>query len=213
MYYNTVTPALKEVLEKLMQAPIFDPFRLVGGTSLSLQLGHRESVDIDLFTDEQYASINFEQIDSYLKSNFGNVKSTEGILTGMGKSYHVELNEEVVKLDVFYSNEKFIQPVLLKNGIRLATMEEIIAMKLDVVAGGGRKKDFWDLHELTAKYSLQDMLTLHKERNPYNHDEELITHNFSQFEKADQDYDPVCLRGKYWELIKLDLMDFVKGVG
>ena len=37
----------------------FTPFRLVGGTSLSLQLGHRMSDDIDLFTDDPYDSFNF----------------------------------------------------------------------------------------------------------------------------------------------------------
>jgi hypothetical protein len=48
MYWNTVTPLLKNVLLDLMQSAIFDEFRLVGGTSLSLQLGHRMSVEIDL---------------------------------------------------------------------------------------------------------------------------------------------------------------------
>ena len=51
LYYNTVNNLLKETLELLMKAPIFNDFRLVGGTSLSLQLGHRMSIDIDLFTD------------------------------------------------------------------------------------------------------------------------------------------------------------------
>lgn len=51
LYYNTVTPLLREILDKLMRAPELSLFRLVGGTSLSLRLGHRESVDIDMFTE------------------------------------------------------------------------------------------------------------------------------------------------------------------
>ena len=51
LHWNTVKPILKEVLTVLMQSSFFDPFRLVGGTSLSLQIGHRMSDDIDLFTD------------------------------------------------------------------------------------------------------------------------------------------------------------------
>ena len=43
-------------------------FRLVGGTGLSLYRGHRESVDIDLFTDAPYDSIDFDKIDSFLRS-------------------------------------------------------------------------------------------------------------------------------------------------
>ncbi|MGB3452693.1 MAG: nucleotidyl transferase AbiEii/AbiGii toxin family protein [Moheibacter sp.] len=41
---------------------------MVGGTALSLQLGHRTSVDIDLFSDLEYGSIDFKVIDTFLKS-------------------------------------------------------------------------------------------------------------------------------------------------
>ncbi len=51
--YNTVTPLLRSILETLMQADVFNDFRLVGGTALSLYRGHRMSVDIDLFTDAE----------------------------------------------------------------------------------------------------------------------------------------------------------------
>jgi len=53
-----------------MRAKEFEAFRLVGGTSLSLQIGHRESVDIDLFSDLTYGSIDFNVIDSYLDKEF-----------------------------------------------------------------------------------------------------------------------------------------------
>ena len=65
LFYNTVNPILKSSLETLMNSEIFNDFRLVGGTSLSLQLGHRISVDIDLFSDVEYGSLDFEAIDGY----------------------------------------------------------------------------------------------------------------------------------------------------
>ena len=43
LQYQTVTPQLKSALDWLMSEEIFNAFRLVGGTALSLQLGHRES--------------------------------------------------------------------------------------------------------------------------------------------------------------------------
>ncbi|MFW5656196.1 MAG: nucleotidyl transferase AbiEii/AbiGii toxin family protein [Bacteroidota bacterium] len=58
LFYNTVTPALLKILKLLMSNDLFRPFRLVGGTSLSLQFGHRKSVDIDLFTRNEYDSID-----------------------------------------------------------------------------------------------------------------------------------------------------------
>ena len=53
------------------------------------------------------------------------------------------------------------------------------------------------------------MLSLHQERYPYTHDEELILNNLINFELADDDFDPICLRGKYWEFIKEDIVDVV----
>jgi len=62
MYWNTVTLTLQQLLRTIMKSPLFDQFCLVGGTSLSLQMGHRFSVDIDLFTDVEYGSIDFDSI-------------------------------------------------------------------------------------------------------------------------------------------------------
>lgn len=73
LYYNTVNELLKQSLLSLMSVREFESFRLVGGTSLSLQLGHRISVDIDLFTDVTYGSIDFNALESCLKEKFAHV--------------------------------------------------------------------------------------------------------------------------------------------
>jgi hypothetical protein len=54
----------------------------------------------------------------------------------------------------------------------MATIEEIIAIKVDVIQRGGRRKDFWDLHGLLESYSINQMIELHEQRYPYNHDKE-----------------------------------------
>ena len=69
LHYNTVTPLLREILSMLMAEPLFNPFRLIGGTNLSLRLGHRKSIDIDLFTDAQYESLDFSQYEIFLYNN------------------------------------------------------------------------------------------------------------------------------------------------
>lgn len=56
------------------------------------------------------------------------------------------------------------------------------------------------------------MLELHRMRHTYSHDKELILRNFIDFDHADDDFDPVCLRGKYWEFIKEDIEEAVKGL-
>ena len=67
LQWNTVAPILKNVLNDIIAEQIFNPFRLVGGTSLSLQLGHRMSIDIDLFTDADYGSIDFKAIRAFFE--------------------------------------------------------------------------------------------------------------------------------------------------
>ena len=70
LHWETVTPLLKEVLGILMSEKIFIPFRLVGGTNLSLRYGHRLSVDIDLFTDVEYGSLDYRIFEKFLCEHF-----------------------------------------------------------------------------------------------------------------------------------------------
>ncbi len=209
MYYNTVNKLLKDSLQILMASEVFKDFRLVGGTSLSLQLGHRMSIDIDLFSDAVYGSIDFTELDHFLRSAFKYVDSSNDLDPAMGKSYLVGTDKvNTVKLDIYYT-DTFIRPILTVDAIRLATIEEIIAMKKDVVQRGGRKKDFWDLHECLPNYGIDKMLELHEERYPYGHDRDLILKNFIEFTSADDDFDPICLQGKYWEFIKEDIEEAI----
>lgn len=208
LYYNTVNDLLKNNLITLMNAPIFENFRLVGGTALSLQIGHRESIDIDLFSDADYGTINFEEIEAFLRATFNHVNSLN-VPPALGKSYFIGDDEvNTIKLDIFYT-DSFIQPFVEEDGIRMATIEEIIAMKVDVIQRGGRKKDFWDLHDLLDSYSINQMIELHEKRYPYDHNEELIIKNFTLFDQADDDFDPVCFKGKYWEFIKEDFEEII----
>ena len=210
LYYNTVDDLLKNCLKILMSASLLQNFRLVGGTSLSLQIGHRKSVDIDLFSDATYGSIDFKEIENYLKSTFPYIDSFSDLGPAMGKSYSIGTGEKnVVKLDLYYTDGFIQQPIIADDNIRLATVEEIIAMKVDVVQRGGRKKDFWDLHTVLDHYSIEKMLELHLLRYPYGHDKDLIIKNFTNFRLADGDFDPICLHGKYWDFIKDDIKESV----
>jgi hypothetical protein len=192
-----------------MQNEVFSSFRLVGGTALSLQLGHRKSVDIDLFCDLPYGEISFEEIDDYLLSTFSIVDFSKTD-AAIGRSYFVGNDKSgLIKLDVFYT-DKFIFPFVEEEGIRMATLSEIAAMKVDVIQRIGRKKDFWDLHELLKYMPIEEMINLHQLRYPYNHSREHILGNFVNFNDADDDFNPICLHGKYWEFIKSDFEELIK---
>lgn len=211
LHYNTINELLKNSIFILMNSPIFKPFRIVGGTALSLQIGHRESIDIDLFSDLEYGRINFDEIDNFLKHNFNYVTSNS-ILPAIGKAYIIgEHQQKTIKLDIYYT-DPFIFPQVEIDNIRMASIEEIIAMKMEVIQRGGRKKDFWDLHELLQKYTIPQMLKYHKQRYPYTHDRIQIIQNLTNFENAEDDLNPICLKGKYWEFIKDDFQEIISNL-
>lgn len=168
------------------------------------------SIDIDLFTDIDYGIINFDLIEDVLNQEFQKVDVTgAGILPGIGKSYFVSnKNTESLKLDIYYTDE-FIDQCVIKDNIRMASPAEILAMKIEVVQNTGRKKDFWDLHELLNKFDIYQMLNLHEKRYPYTHNKDLIIENLINFTEAEEDFNPNCLLGKYWELIKEDFIELV----
>ena len=210
LYFNTVTPLLKSILEDLMHAEEFSSFRLVGGTALSLYYGHRMSVDIDLFSDAEYGSLDFKAIDSYLQSQYTYVDSFSIEPIGMGKSYYVGNNDkDNIKLDLFYT-DPFIDEIQQFGILRLASKAEITAMKLDVIQRTGRKKDFWDIDQLCQNFNINEMFALHEKRYPYVHDRKLLIEKFTDFTLADDDFEPICLRGKHWELIKLDMIYLIE---
>lgn len=207
LHWNTVSPLLKEILLDLMQEEIFSPFRLVGGTALSLQIGHRMSVDIDKFTNADYGSINFDCIRNFFKNKYAFYSSSPINIVAFGTYFKVGYSEkDCIKVDLYYTDD-FVFEELVVDTVRMASIEEIIAMKLDVVLRGGRKKDFWDLHYFLKSIPFDEMILYFQKRYPYNDDFIKIKTMIVDFTAADLDFEPNCLLSKNWELIKLDFME------
>ena len=83
-------------------------------------------------------------------------------------------------------------------------------MKFDIIARGGRKKDFWDVHELLEKYSLDQLIKFYLKRYPFGSTQNEIITQLRDFSVAEDDFTPNCFRGKDWEIIKLDFEDLVE---
>jgi predicted nucleotidyltransferase component of viral defense system len=210
LHLNVVSDLLWNSLKQLMLIEEFNSFRIVGGTALSLQLGHRESIDIDLFTDADYNSIDFSILETKLIETFPYVDASLVDLAGMGKSYFIGNNEnDCVKLDLFYT-DPFVFPVILEQNIRFSSIEEVAAMKFEVIANGGRKKDFWDIHELLETYTLDEMIDFYLKRNPYGYSKDELLAKTIDFSIAEDDFTPICYKEKAWELIKLDFEKLLK---
>ena len=211
LFTNAVSPLLLNILHHLMEIPELSLFRVVGGTAMGLQLGHRESDGIDLFTDALYGSVDFEAIDKKIRDNFFYVDAPVPGLSRPGMPCFIGSSEaEFIKVDFFYT-EPFRFPEIIQDNIRLAALEDIIIMKFGIITSeqGGRKKDFWDIHELLDKFTLESMIGLYREHSFSDLSLPEILGKFTYFTQADNDFTPRCLRGKYWELIKLDFEEEV----
>lgn len=216
LYKDVVDPKLDMILYDIMSEHIFDDFRLVGGTNLALRAGHRISTDIDLFTDNEYGSIDFGRLEEWLKSKYGYFDVTDNSsIVGRGRSYYVGSDRNnAIKLDLMYENEKFLFPAQIIDKVRMASVEEIAVMKLDAIFRGGRKKDFWDLHYLVVDMGLdlKKLIDLHAVRFEYQHDYDCLVKKLQEFSIADDEPDPICCYGKYWEVVKLDIIDIVSAL-
>lgn len=180
LHYETVSPLLKETLQKLVNSPIFKDFTLIGGTCLSLQLGHRRSIDIDLFTDIDYGTMNTKEMKEFIQRSFPYSENTDSLDTS-ALGYTLYMGDspiDKIKVDFFYT-EKFIFPIQEIDHIRIADIREIAAMKLSAITEEEpRQKDFWDIHELNEKYSFKDMIDWGIKRNEWSVTEEGILNVF-----------------------------------
>jgi len=146
---ETVERNLLELLNKIMRDTRLQDFYLVGGTALALTLGHRKSIDIDLFTKENFVA---EELLQYLTNNYGFTLDKISDATVLGYI-------DNVKIDLIHYNYEMYKPLMEENGIRMASIEDIAAMKLTAIGlSGHRLKDFVDIAFLSTKLSLNDML-------------------------------------------------------
>ena len=216
LYYDTVSTPLLSILRKLMSSEVFKDFRLVGGTALALQRGHRRSVDIDLFTDLDYSDMPVEAMRVFLEKEFPVHRGTES-MNMPANGYHIFLSEgqePPIKADFFYT-EPFIFPAIEEEGLRIADQREIAAMKLGVIGNQIlRQKDFWDVHDLLENYSLPEMIQWALQRDPYSFTKEDIIKGLQQVDQVQESPTGiVSLKPlSYWELKVLDLMEEVKAI-
>ena len=155
LHYEIIAPATRELLNKLMSDDRLQDFVLVGGTSLALQLGHRLSVDLDLFCETDF---NEEELRAYLTRNYHFQADFMERSTVKG-----EING--VKIDCIAHCYPWLKAWRQEDGLRLAQLEDISAMKLNAIAGNGtRIKDFIDMAYLSSVFSLEQMLGFYEQK-------------------------------------------------
>jgi len=140
---------LWDSLCKIQNDKIFNEYYLVGGTALSLLIEHRISEDIDLFTNTE---INKDEILDFLQNNID--KNIKIINNGI-KIFQLYSDEKKLKIDFVQVPNKLIEPVIEAEGVRLAGLNDISAMKISATGTrGSEAKDFVDLYYLLKYMSI-----------------------------------------------------------
>jgi hypothetical protein len=154
---------------------------------------------------------SFAHILEAIKSSFRYVDQTGAFLgldnetNNQGLYLFVGKNEAAsIKTDILYWDAPFLDEPIDEDGIRLATVEDIAAMKLDTIALGGRKKDFWDLSEILETHHMGDLLAIYQRKYPWFDTRDVIT-GLTNFNTAEQMPDPICYKNKSWENIKQEM--------
>jgi len=178
-------------------------FFLVGGTALALQLGHRISKDIDLFTQKDFDT---KKLFSKLNKQFEISDLTEDNNTLNFNIIFPEKSDNSIKIDLIKYSYPLINPIFEIDKIRLLSVEDIIPMKLSAVTGRGSKKDFYDIFYLLKLYSFNKMFELFKKKFP-NTNEFHILKSLTYFEDADIEPNPQMTEKTNWNIVKTKIKE------
>ena len=192
---QTVEPRTFSLLRELMLLPELMSFNLVGGTTLALKYGHRKSIDLDLFSSEEFDKSKIENI---LRTHFAERFFYENTFARWGIFCYIDN----IKVDLVYYPHPLIDNMFTIDGIRFIGEKDLIAMKIQAILGRGKKKDFWDIAELLNHYSIQDFIDFHKQK----YFKQILGISVPQaliyFTDADESEEPEALKIKSWNEVK-----------
>ena len=198
--FQTIKPDTLELLKRLMAEPLFGQTRLVGGTALALQFGHRSSIDLDLFGSiEEDTNLTTEVLE-----RIG--PTIPGKCSAHIKTYRIC----GVKTDIVnYDRYPWIDAPVLEDGLRLASPKDIAAMKVNAIQGRGTRKDFVDMYFLIQRFGLDQVMQFYKTKYP-DYSEYRAMLSLTYFEDAEQQPMPYMFVDVSWEEMKRRILASVE---
>jgi hypothetical protein len=201
---ETVERTTLELLKTLMQDEMLKHFNLVGGTALALYMGHRKSIDLDLFSMQTFDAVTMEKHfnSTYGFENLYPEKKSNKILIG---------RIQKVKVDFVWDDSILVSPLFVNDGIRICSIYDIAAMKLKaILQDGTRLKDFVDVAFLSVKMSLHEMLDIFDVKYPST-SKILAAKAITYFNDIDFSVEIELIKGEFkWEKIEKRLLEMIK---
>lgn len=197
---QTVNPDTLELLKAISLQPEVQETRLVGGTALALQYGHRQSVDLDFFG--RIPEDKYELIDALKRVGEVTVHNRSKLIL------QTVVNQ--VKVDfVDYSRYPWIDAPIKGDGFVLASDKDIAAMKVNAIMGRGTRKDFIDLYVLLQHYSLAEILDFYRQKYP-DFSEYRALLSMTYFDDAEMQDLPLMFIDTPWEEMKATIIKAVE---
>jgi len=194
LYKETVSNEMWELLQKLMKDEKLKDYILVGGTALSLKIGHRKSVDIDLFATKDFDS---KEMLNYLHNTYGTDLNQSQLYNNTVLTY---IND--VKVDVVTHKYPLLNPIEEKEGVRMISNDDIGAMKLHAIfQSGKRMKDFVDMYFLLNDKPLKHYLESYEKK--YDGHDFLAAYALSYFGNIEREFDVSMMKGKENNWLKI----------
>ena len=155
LYINAVSAKLMELTADLQRDIVLKDYILGGGTALALQLGHRTSKDIDLFTTEKQDN---NKLIEYFNKKF---KSFDVVHID---TYILRLVIHNISVDLMSTNQVILEPPIEEGNIRLFGIKDIAPMKLRAILLRNEPKDYIDIAFILKNIPLKTMFDLYKEK-------------------------------------------------
>jgi phosphopantetheine adenylyltransferase len=148
----------KKVLEKLSNFK--DVFYLAGGTSLALQLGHRDSIDFDFFTQDNFDE---NKLIEKIENIFG-LENTQIIQLERGTV--TAIVDRKVKISFFNYKYNLLEKTIDTEYLNLASVLDIACMKMSAICSRSTNKDYVDLYFILKDMGLKSILESVKIKYP-----------------------------------------------
>lgn len=157
----------------------------MGETAIALYLGHRISVDLDFFTQEDTESLHDYSIRQFSISNsYMDLNTVSHMISYRGRE---------IKTEYITYKYDLLKPIHTINGISILDLEDLVAMKLSAINGQGAKKDFVDVYFLLERFSLKEMISLYMKKYKIQNSFQIIK-SLLYFSDVDIEPDPIFLQ-------------------
>lgn len=201
LYLETLSSETLGLLRRVQAEPAFKDTRLVGGAALALHFGHRTSLDLDLFGSwEPHPPLELA---------FSKCASR---VTKEGGGEHLQFfTVDGVKIDCVTYPYAWLRPAIESDGIRVADLPDIAAMKLAAVTNRGTRKDFVDVYFLLQRHSLRQLLDWYSSKYP-DGNAYLVLRSLVYFDDAEMEPMPRMLQRIEWDTVKQTIESAVRDV-